>query len=548
VIFVGTKNDRRIPMLALLTAMLMAAICLLPVGTMADVEPNNDFDVAESIYVPSIVTGHINNNDKDDIYRMTVDRGQSLKIRAEPDHNLGINLYLYMQKGTGASATYEQVAVHRAATIGVSKGVPRSINYTTNSAQDSYTMFSWVGYYEGEGNYNLSIEVSNQDDADTGTDAAETYEGAATINPGTYDGFVANADDEDLYRVELVKGDSIYVDVWPDVGLSVNLHLIRKGDNDGLPTYTEVTRDKRTGDEGRGQARHVEFTLNSEEKNTTFFVKVYRDQDHGEYQMKVTVDHQNDGGSGTDAGDLELTATGITETGAFTGFLKGLDVMDHYTFTLTDRERLIVNVTPGSEMTVSLSLKLDGTTVSEDKAKHPEYEMGQKRSVNVTLPRTDKKVALLQVKVDTGNGNYSLDVTIIPKLEDHEPPVVTLVEPVPGSSLWNKKIRDYRGTATDYNNVTVVEISLDKVIWHTCTLQGSDGSYTWNGSMRFNRTGNNTVYVRASDNMGNQGITTFYVYFKKDEKKGFIPGIEAIPVMVALILVTVMVTAVRKRR
>jgi hypothetical protein len=537
----------KISTLSILVAMVMVLGCLIPMGVIGDYEPNNSYEDAESIYVPCMVKGEIDQSDKDDIYKIEVDRGQSLYILAEPDDNLGINLYLYKQVGEGGSATQEQVAADRSPTVGVSEGVPRSINYTANSAQDVFIMYAWVGLHAGEGGYNLTIEVNEQDDAGSDTDAGDTYETATNITPGTYNGFVANADDEDVYGITMKKGDSIYVDVQPEAALSVNLHLIRESDNDGIPVFTEVTRDKRSGDEGRGEHRHVEYVLNSEEAETKMYIKVYRDQDFGEYDLKVAVEHQNDAGSGTDAGDTEATAFKITDSAEYLGYMKGLDKADFYGFDLGDREQLYVNVTPENDLTISISLTLDGTLSSSDMAKNPEHETGDVRSVQVVLPRGPGADAVLKVEVAHGDGNYTMDVSIVPKPLDDEAPEVQLVDPAPGSKL-KKKEWSYVGTATDYNNVTKIEVSFDQVEWINTTLTGSDGNYNWNVTVRAKRWGNNTLYIRATDDQGNQDTTGFYIKFVEPEEKGFIPGFGAVSLLAALMVISLMAAILRKGR
>jgi hypothetical protein len=492
-----------------------------------------------------MVKGYVDDVDKDDLYKMNVERGQSLHIFAEPASTLGINLYLYLEHGEGGSATQEQVGVDRAPTIGETKGYMREINYTANSVEDEYTMYAWVGFYEGEGEYNLTVEVEDQDDANSDTDAGDTFEDALLLYPGTYDGYVAFADDEDLYKVELVKGDSIYVDAQPEAGLSVNIQLFREVDKDGLPEYQEVAKDKRTGDEGRGEHRHVEYTLNSAEEATTMYIRVYRDQDSGTYVLKIGIDHQDDAGLGTDGGDTAATAGHITKGGNYAGFLKGLDVVDYYRVELKDRDRIWVNVTPDATLTVSVVLTVDNTEVAAAKANHPEHEYGDTRSVNHSLPRTTGMTAIIMVDLEAGDGNYSLDITIIPKPEDNQPPVVVLVDPAPGSVLKGKRIWDYKGTATDYNEVTKVELSFDNIVYINCTLTGSAGKYNWNGTIRFPKSGNQTLYVRATDNMGNTGTTGFYVKFKKRKKE---PGFEAIPLMTSMLLVALLVALQRRRR
>jgi hypothetical protein len=529
--------------IAILATVFMIVCSFTPLLVSADVEDNGALASAELMTVPGTVKGHVNSTDKDDIYRFEVPRGTYLLVIVQPDNNLGVNLYLYLQP-TGSQVPAVQVAADRAATVGISYGVPRMINYTCNSTAASYSMYAWVGMYKGEGSYNLTISTRAQDDADSGTDAGDSYPDGTLIAPGSYKGFVSNADDKDIYKVALVKGDSIYFTVQPEKGLSVNLYLLREVNNDGIISYTELAQDKRTTEQGRGQVRHLAYTLNSKENTTNLFMKVYRDQDWGNYSFELKVDHQNDGGSGFDAGDVEAQAVIIKASGPTPGFLKNTDVVDYYQFNLTDRMKLFVNITPQNSMSIVMTLYVKGTQVGQDKAKHPELELGATRRVNYSMPRThDTFKAMLKVEVDYGAGNYTISTSMIPKPEDKTAPVITMTDP--DATRVVKKVRTYnfKGTATDYNEVSLVQFSFDHITWFNATTSGNLGQYVWNVTERFPKKGNNTIYIKATDDQGNTGETGFYVTYKEDAKKT--PGFEAVA-LVSIIAVGAVIMGRRK--
>jgi|GEM_PF-4180815 len=526
--------------LALLATAFMLVCSFVPLLVSADVEDNGTIANAEQITVPTTVKGHVNATDKDDIFKFQVPKGTYIFAIVQPDNNLGVNLYLY-QLPVGSTAPAVQVAVDRAATVGISYGVPRMINFTCNSTSQNYWMYAWVGMYRGEGTYNLTITTRAQNDAGSGTDAGDLYQNGTLILPGAYTGFVSNADDKDIYKVALVKGDSIYVTVRPETGLSVNLYLLREVNNDGIFSYNEIALDKRTTDQGRGQARHVAYTLNSQENTTNMFIKIYRDQDFGNYSFNVKVDHQNDGGSGFDASDTEAHAYVMKASGTTPGFLKNTDVVDYYQFNLTDRQKLFVNITPENTMSLAMTLTVSGTQVGQDKAKHPELELGATRRVNYTMLRThDTYKAILKVELDYGSGNYTIATTIIQKPEDKTAPVITMTDPA-GPVRTVKKVRTYNfiGTATDFNEVKDIQFSFDHITWFNASKSGNLGQYTWNITERFPKKGNNTIYIKATDDQGNTGETGFYVTYKEDTKKS--PGFEGVALVVIIAVGAVLV-------
>ena len=98
---------------------------------------------------------------------------------------------------------------------------------------------------------------------------------------------------------------------------------------------------------------------------------------------------------------------------------------------------------------------------------------------------------------------------------------------------------NFKGTATDFNEVTSVQFSFDHITWYNATLTGSLGQYNWNVTEHFPKRGNNTIYLKSTDDQGNSGETGFYVTYKEDTKKT--PGFEAVGLIVIMAVGAVLV-------
>jgi len=74
----------------------------------------------------------------------------------------------------------------------------------------------------GDGDYTISLTLSNQNDAGSGSDAGDSSGAALAITPGSYSGYMSHQDVEDWYSFSANSGDGIFV----------NLELIEKSDYD----------------------------------------------------------------------------------------------------------------------------------------------------------------------------------------------------------------------------------------------------------------------------------------------------------------------------
>jgi len=146
-------------------------------------------------------TGQLNPNtaDSGDWYRFTVCKGQQIQASLSSTQS-----YSYML----------------ADTVGHEVGQ----SYT---ADVTGWYFIHVYAEEGaeEGTYQLSVTLTNQNDADTGSDAGNTLQAATSISPGTYDGYMDSQDTEDWYSFSVSSGQAITVTVSPLDKSDYDIHL-----------------------------------------------------------------------------------------------------------------------------------------------------------------------------------------------------------------------------------------------------------------------------------------------------------------------------------
>jgi len=88
-------------------------------------------------------------------------------------------------------------------------------------------------YFDGGGQYNINVSIEDHYDANSGTDAGDTFDTAMNITQGSYDGFLAGkyygdqgTDNKDFYKLSLEAGETINVKSTPpdDVKLKTMIY------------------------------------------------------------------------------------------------------------------------------------------------------------------------------------------------------------------------------------------------------------------------------------------------------------------------------------
>lgn len=256
----------------------------------ADTEPNDWFDTVEPITAGNY-TGHLDESDEKDYYAITVKAGQKLSVKVTPDSTLGAGLALYNLD----RASVETSGVK--AYGGTERGVIRKVSLALGSAQPTYTYYIVVNRRtpsllddekeKFEGTYTMEVTVEDQNDADSGGDAGDSFETASPISAGTHKGLLWGGDKEDYYKITLKPGQTISVNVTPSSTLAVSLTLYDE----------ERKEEKRTpfvSGSDKGVIRRAERTTGSTLPSYTYYilVKAYWGivtSPEGDYTMEVAL-------------------------------------------------------------------------------------------------------------------------------------------------------------------------------------------------------------------------------------------------------------------
>ena len=132
----------------------------------------------------------------------------------------------YLNPDAGDTDDYYRVAVQEGQKLQVSFSGPSGYNYEilnfqgeietngfTATQTNWYFIHVFTGSSGGEGQYNLDIVLTGQNDAGSGQDAGDTISDAMSISPGTYTGYMDSTDWEDWYSFNANSGQGIFVTV-----------------------------------------------------------------------------------------------------------------------------------------------------------------------------------------------------------------------------------------------------------------------------------------------------------------------------------------------
>jgi hypothetical protein len=127
----------------------------------------------------------------------------------------------------------------------------------------------------GEGEYQLSINIQNQNDAGSNRDAGDTPEEAIALYPGIFTGFLQRADNVDWYSINLQERQTINLQLSMLSDASFGLSLTRPGSTSGV---------------GSVQIQDKIKTLQYVAKvSGIWHIKITRSSGEGEYQLSVNI-------------------------------------------------------------------------------------------------------------------------------------------------------------------------------------------------------------------------------------------------------------------
>lgn len=152
------------------------------------------------------------------------------------------------------------------------RGEQAELSYATSEAG---AFLVKVYRSSGEGNYQLNLDVDNQNDAGSGKDASDYGIQAYPIGPGSFTGFLKDDDDDDWYHFDVTKGQIISADLSVPVEADFDLYLYRPNGSTA-----------ETGHSSKGEAAGLESEA---DETGVHFLKVHRSSGEGSYQVYLSI-------------------------------------------------------------------------------------------------------------------------------------------------------------------------------------------------------------------------------------------------------------------
>jgi len=173
----------------------------------------------------------------------------------------------------------------------------------------------------GSGRYEFEISLEKQNDAGSETDAGDKISEALKIEPGrSYSGELGGFDDNDWYRFNASPGSVLKITLSSYEGGEPIKFSFRDTQRAEVWFTEEIPP-------GATESKRIMINRSS---GGTYFLEAFYGS--GPYGFEILLKNQNDGDSGTDAGDKITEALKIMPGRLITGELGGLDKEDWYMF------------------------------------------------------------------------------------------------------------------------------------------------------------------------------------------------------------------------
>jgi len=358
--------------------------------TVAGGEAQNDWNsgtdagntLAQALTIsPGTSTGYLDSADTDDYYKVNVSSGQTIEVSLTPPFGSDFDLELYDPS---------QFEVASSALGGSQTDI---VTYTATSSGYFYIhVYQW----SGSGIYSLTVTVAGgttQDDANSGTDAGNSFSQALRIPAGIFTGYIDSTDTIDFYKVSVSAGQMMMVALAPPSASDFDLYLY---DLD----QTEVASSTLAGD----LWEWVTYTATS---TGDYFIAIEQWSGSGVYSFEVwlsSIALQNDWNSGTDAGNSFDQALAISfGTGA--GYVDSTDADDYYKVNVTAGGEISAILTPPSDADFDLALYDPNHTQVASST----LGVGEVDSVSYTATSTGDWY--IRVNCYSGSGIYTLQVS-----------------------------------------------------------------------------------------------------------------------------------------
>jgi len=243
----------------------------------------NNQDEAFLIQQPGTYNGSLGGQiaggqiDKEDWYSLNLQEGQIINLQLTRPSSGNFTIYLRKPESSsnvGYTTTQENV---------------KTLQYIANI---SGIWFIRIRRSSGEGNYQLSVDIQNQNDAESNHDAGDSFEDSMALYPGDFSGFLNRADKVDWYNINLLEGQTINLKLFMPPDSNYKLYLYRPD------STSSVVRDT-TKDNPK--------TIEHEATESGIWgIKITRSSGEGDYQLSINI-------FGSPFGQIEQSQSGSLE-------------------------------------------------------------------------------------------------------------------------------------------------------------------------------------------------------------------------------------------
>ena len=199
--------------------------------------------------------------DKEDWYGLNLQEGQIINLQlAQPS---GGSFTIFLRKpgsnsNLGYTATQDNI---------------RNLQYVVDV---SGIWFIRINRSSGEGNYQLSVDIQNQNDAGNNLDAGDSFEDSMALYPGDFTGFLNMVDKVDWYNIRLFEGQTISLKLFMPPKANFKLFLYPPGS----------TSSKAFSPTPQGNMTTLQHTADD---SGIWGIKVTRSSGEGDYQLSINI-------------------------------------------------------------------------------------------------------------------------------------------------------------------------------------------------------------------------------------------------------------------
>ncbi|MFW9922177.1 MAG: hypothetical protein ACFFDW_02700 [Candidatus Thorarchaeota archaeon] len=236
-------------------------------------DANTGGDAGNTFETATLITqgnfqGRLQNNDVDDYYRFSIQNLNNIVISCSLTGPTDADFDLYLYDPYGNERDY-------------SAGYTSSEEVTYQAIYIGYWRLRIFAYF-GEGDYSFTLTIASttspspdeQNDADSGGDAGDTFASATLISSGTYYGTFSEGDDFDFYQLPIGK----------DYEISITLDYVYIIDFDLVlydPSYNEMDSSKRFS-----APDTIYFTIS---ESGLWRILVERESGYGGYTLEIVI-------------------------------------------------------------------------------------------------------------------------------------------------------------------------------------------------------------------------------------------------------------------